>query len=274
MKIIDAHLHFWPGEPYFDDIAIQAGHQNTEQHLREQMQNCEIAMGIVMGNDTLNVEQHRYPSYLRYCIGLDSNFASQHALGSAVDQVEWHLQQPNCVGIKLYPGYCRGYVSDKVYHPYYELARHYHKAVAIHTGATAGADACLKYSHPLTVDEIATEYPDVQFVLCHFGSPWVQDAAAVLAKNDNVAADLSGLLEGCPDWGQLWKEQDAFFDYLRMWLAYLGRYDRLMFGTDWPLVNIPLYIRFIQQLVPEKAWEDVFFENADRIYKLEYKKLL
>ena len=33
MRIIDAHLHFWPGEPYFDEIARNAGHKNTEVHL-------------------------------------------------------------------------------------------------------------------------------------------------------------------------------------------------------------------------------------------------
>ena len=53
MKIIDAHLHFWPGEPYFDEIALAAEHQNTEKHLYEQYQAHEIIMGIVMGNDTL-----------------------------------------------------------------------------------------------------------------------------------------------------------------------------------------------------------------------------
>ena len=124
----------------------------------------------------------------------------------------------------------------------------------------------------MTVDEIATEYADVQFVLCHFGSPWVQDAAAVMAKNENVAADLSGLLEGCPDLSALWKEQSAFFAYLKMWMAYLGRYDSLMLGTDWPLVNLPLYIRFIQRLVPEHVWKKVFFDNANRIYQLHLDK--
>ena len=38
--------------------------------------------------------------------------------------------------------------------------------------------------------------PDVQFVMCHIGNPFLQDAIAVLEKNHNVAVDLSGLLEG------------------------------------------------------------------------------
>ena len=45
-----------------------------------------------------------------------------------------------------------------------------------------------------------------------------------------------------------------------------------MFGTDWPLVNLPLYIRFIQRLVPEHVWKKVFFDNANRIYQLHLDK--
>ena len=129
-----------------------------------------------------------------------------------------------------------------------------------------------EYSHPMTVDEIATEYADVQFVLCHFGSPWVQDAAAVMAKNENVAAEPTAFWKDARSFLPFGKEQSAFFAYLKMWMAYLGRYDSLMFGTDWPLVNLPLYIRFIQRLVPEQVWKKVFFDNANRIYQLHLDK--
>ena len=41
-----------------------------------------------------------------------------------------------------------------------------------------------------------------------------------------------------------------------------------MYGTDWPIVNLGEYIRFIQGIVPEEHWERVFFANASRIYGL------
>ena len=34
MKIIDAHLHFVPENPYFQEIAVRAEHKNTEEDLR------------------------------------------------------------------------------------------------------------------------------------------------------------------------------------------------------------------------------------------------
>lgn len=267
MKIIDAHLHFVAQDPYFDQIAAAAGHQNTFAHLRDEYTRLGIASGIVMGNRGLDLERHQYPEWLHYCIGLDRTYLNAHQVKDAIDQVEAHLSRKQCVGIKLYPGYNPTYVSDSVYDPVYELAEHYKKPVAIHTGETAGTGAILKYSHPLTVDEAAVRHPKVQFVMCHFGNPWLNDAAAVMSKNPNVAADLSGLLEGRVKVGQMMEEKKGYMEALRTWLGYLD-YRRLMFGTDWPLVNLEEYIEFIARLVPSRYHEEVFHENAESIYGL------
>ena len=39
-----------------------------------------------------------------------------------------------------------------------------------------------------------------------------------------------------------------------------------MYGSDWPLVNIPLYIRMISYIIPEEHYEEVFYQNALRIF--------
>ncbi len=267
MKIIDAHLHFCPGKEYFDGIAVAAGHVNTEEHLREQFDSLGIVHGIVMGNRGLDCREHVYPDFLSYCVGLNSSEMMKERLDQAsIDQIEENLRSERCVGIKLYPGYSPVYVTDSVFEPVYELARTYHKPVAIHTGATAGSDALLKYSHPLTLDEAAVLHPQVQFVMCHIGNPFLMDAAAVLEKNENVAADLSGLLEGCLDVKAFCREKRRYVEAVQTWTEYVNNYDQYMFGTDWPLVNLEDYIEFIKYLVPERAWEKVFYENAVRIY--------
>lgn len=266
--MIDAHLHFCRGDEYFDSIAAAAGHENTEEHLRAQFQDLDAVCGIVMGNRGLEPEQHRYPEFLRYCIGLDSSCLSQNLLMDSADLVEEHLKRQQCVGIKLYPGYNHGYISDPAYEPYYRLAERYDKVVAVHTGMTASSNAVLKYSHPLTLDEVAVNHPQVRFVMCHFGNPWLVDAAAVVEKNANVAADLSGLLEGLVDLDSFFREKEGYVEQLRAWLGYLHQYDRIMYGTDWPLVNLREYRDFVSRLVPEKYHEKVFFTNANEIYQL------
>ena len=270
MKIIDAHIHFCR-EEYFDKIAEAAGHQNNAAHLKEQYAEHGIVHAVVMGNYSLDLAAHDYPEYLSYCIGLDSACFNAKETAQQAELAEKHLQRKNCVGIKLYPGYNHFYIHDAALDPFYQLAMQYKKPVAVHTGLTATSNALLKYSHPLVLDEAAARYPKVQFVMCHIGNPWLVDAVAVLAKNQNVAADLSGILEGrIDDMAKFAKQKHGYIEFLRMWLEYLDDYERILYGSDWPLANIANYIEFASQLIPERHHEKVFFSNANRIYGLGF----
>ena len=269
MKIIDAHLHFCPGYAHFDEIARMAGHENTEAHLKAQYEKYGISRGIVMGNREIEPQKHIYPEFLNYCIGIDRSYMSGHSLTDAYDMVEMNLKRRECVGIKLYPGYNRTYIYDKQYEPVYELAESYKKPVAVHMGQTAGSRAYLKYSHPLTLDETAASHPGVRFVMCHFGNPWLMDAAAVTEKNENVAVDLSGLLEGKSHFPDLLETQRGYFDTLHTWISYCSCYEKFMFGTDWPLANYGDYIEMVQWLIPETYHEQVFSRSAEEWYDLK-----
>ena len=269
MKIIDAHLHLFPAGPEMDERVRGVGHENSTDHLKRCYEQLGICCGIVMGNGSLEPGCHEHPEPFRYCIGLDRRLWDGTTLPEgALELVEENLRCPKCVGVKLYPGYLDTKVSDPVYAPVYELARSYGKPVAIHMGMTAMARAKLKYSHPLTLDEVAADWPEVQFVMCHFGNPFLADAAAVLEKNPNVAADLSGLLEGVVDLDRYFVELEGYAAMLRGWIAYVEDWSKFMFGTDFPAVNLGNYIDFIRRLLPEKRHEAVFFENANRIYQL------
>jgi predicted TIM-barrel fold metal-dependent hydrolase len=78
----------------------------------------------------------------------------------------------------------------------YALAAKYAVPVMIHCGDTYTPKGKVKYSHPLHVDEVAVDHPDVNFVICHLGNPWLRDCMEVVYKNANVYADISGLVLG------------------------------------------------------------------------------
>ena len=269
MKIIDAHLHLFPtDEDWAEQSAQRVGHHNSIDHLREVYGELNMVHGVVMGNRSLDTDYHDYPADLfHYCVGLDSSLMAS-APEAAVEQVECNLQQANCCGVKLYPGYNKRARSDPLYEPVYRLAERYGKPVAVHMGLTSQAQAHLKYCHPLALDEVAADHPGTQFIMCHFGNPFLESAAAVLAKNPNVATDVSGILEGPVELRRYLREQTGYVFLLRTWLAASNCWNRILFGTDWPIVNLGDYIRFIKQLVPEEHREAVFFENANRIYGL------
>jgi len=223
---------------------------------------------VVMGNQSLALSDHEYPDFLSYCIGIErQSYAGGWA--EALPMIEAHFKRPACVGAKLYPGYQREHITGENHGPLFELAAQYGKPIAIHTGATASVNACLKYCHPLLLDELAVEFPRVQFVMCHYGNPFLADAAAVVSKNPNVAADLSGLLVGLVNVDQILAEQGHYVRQLQGWIEYLGVDGRLMFGTDWPLADHKGYIEFLKRIVPEKQWEAVFCQNAVEIYGLK-----
>lgn len=266
MKIIDAHLHLFPAnEARHEKMAQRVGHHNSIDHLREAYGELNIVHGIVMGNRSLETAAHDYPEDLfHYCIGLDSSMSLN---SDFAEKLEENLRRESCCGIKLYPGYNKLALSAPLYERVYELAAHFDKPVAVHMGMTAHSCAYLKYCHPLALDGVAADHPDTRFVMCHFGNPFLEAAAAVLEKNPNVSTDLSGLIEGRLD-EKYYREQSGYLSMLRSWLTYTCAWDRIMYGTDWPIVNLGEYIDYVKNLVPEEHMEKVFFENANRIYGL------
>jgi len=51
-------------------------------------------------------------------------------------------------------------------------------------------------------------------------------------------------------------------------LSYLNNYQKVLFGTDWPLVPLGAYIAFCKKLVPPASYEDVFYNNAVKLFNI------
>jgi len=270
MKIIDAHLHLFRSSSWSDEMARSVGHENTTEHLRAEYARLGIVHGVVMGNSDVGIESQNYPPDLfHYCLGFDPRVMESGVDPADIPEiVRAHLERGNCCGVKLYPGYDATALTDRIYVPIYEAAARYDKPVAIHTGLTAHPRALLKRCHPLLLDELAAQYPRTRFVMCHFGNPFFESSAAVLDKNPNVCADLSGLLEGRFDADTYLSEQSGYVFLLKAWLEASEAWDRIMFGTDWPIINYEEYIGLMRRILPEKRHEAVFFDNANRIYGL------
>ena len=158
----------------------------------------------------------------------------------------------------------------------YNLAKKYDLPVIAHTGDNWSTTAKVKYAHPLLMDEVAVDHPEVRFVLAHFGNPWLTDAAEVLYKNPNVWADLSGLYVGTAhqidELLRQVKDVDSTagleFAALKRAAAYVGDFSRFLYGSDWPLAPMASYRRLIASLVPEAHHAAVFRDNARGVFKL------
>jgi hypothetical protein len=171
-------------------------------------------------------------------------------------------------GLKLYPGYEPFYPGDPKLTPAYLLAEEFDVPVMIHTGDTYAPSGKVKYAHPLHVDEVAVDFPRVKFLICHLGNPWFRDCMEVVYKNDNVYTDISGLTLGHFD--------DRFEAYMRQQLKEMILWgvnpNRVLYGTDWPLVSMESYLEFMEELkLPPRDKALMFFENAAALFKLDLK---
>jgi predicted TIM-barrel fold metal-dependent hydrolase len=177
-----------------------------------------------------------------------------------------YVQTGKVRGLKLYPGYQPFYPNDPKWTPAYEFAAEQKIPVMIHTGDTYTPKGKLKYAHPLHVDEAAVDFPDVEFVICHIGNPWIRDCMEVVYKNANVYADISGLTLGA--------FEDRFEVYVRKQVQEMLLYgvepDNVLFGTDWPISSMESYLEFMDELaIPERDKRKIFSENAIELFKLD-----
>lgn len=168
-------------------------------------------------------------------------------------------------GLKFYTGYEHFYPDDMAIRPFLELLLKHDRPAIFHSGDTySGASrAKLKYAHPLHIDDIAVEMPNLKIVIAHMGYPWVIDAAEVCYKNKNVYVDCSGFVYGT--FGDT--EQAAFSD---MWwndfVRVAGSTDRIMFGTDWPISNQKSYLRAVKETLAGAEKDEILGNRAARLF--------
>ena len=170
-------------------------------------------------------------------------------------------------GIKLYPGYDKYAINDPSLESVFRIAAKHDVPVMIHCGDTYSKEAKVRQAHPLLVDDVAVDYPDVKFVICHLGNPWFQDTAEVLYKNDNVYADISGLTLGNFEY----RFERYLFKRVQEMILYMGDPSRqLMYGSDWPLVGMASYIKFLDNLgFSDSQKENIAWATAAKLFKIE-----
>ncbi|HZN56106.1 MAG TPA: amidohydrolase family protein [Candidatus Polarisedimenticolaceae bacterium] len=196
----------------------------------------------------------------------DVNFGSLDV--EELSRLVGHLESGRVVGLKFYTGYEEYYASNEKLFPLYEYCQEHGRPVMFHTGALERANrGLLKYSHPLTIDEVAHAFPSLSIVIAHMGNPWLLDCAAVMSKNAHVYADVSAFFDEFTPIGP--SEIEIFVDRLRDVRLFLGSYEKFLFGTDWPLYRQDEYRAAVDALEMSDAERAlVMGGNARRIFRI------
>lgn len=145
-------------------------------------------------------------------------------------------------GFKFHPTMQGFYPNDRTAYPLYEAIAESGLPALFHTGQTGvgagmrgGNGMRLKYSNPMHLDDVAVDFPDMPIVLAHPSFPWQDEALAVATHKPNVWIDLSG-----------WRPK--YFPPILVRYADTLLRDRVLFGSDWPMIAPELWLEEFEAL--------------------------
>ena len=264
-KIIDAHVHipsdkYLPNSftsPIIDNIysatrkyaptikrkSIEEGYKKSLSdhecdHLIEEMNKCAVEKTILLLPDftyqlkdmEYNIDEmiemyirvlNKYPDRFYLFAGVDPRWGEK-----GLNIFRKYLEKGKIHGLKLYPP-CGYYPHDERLKPYYESCAEKRLPVVIHTGPTSPVFKN-KFSQTRYMDEVAYEYPDVNFILAHGGVNNVDEAVLLCAFRPNVYLDISGYLAAFAPGGPLEALRSLFKRKIN---------HKIIFGTDWPILG-------------------------------------
>lgn len=134
-------------------------------------------------------------------------------------------------GFKFHPSVQAFYPNDPDCYPLYEVIAEAKLPALFHTGQTGigagmpgGGGIRLKYSHPMYLDDVAADFPDMPIILAHPSVPWQDEQLAVATHKPNVYIDLSG-----------WSPK--YFEPKLVQYANTLLKNKVLFGSDYPLLS-------------------------------------
>jgi hypothetical protein len=147
------------------------------------------AMGVMVGNDA-------YDEFLETRDRFPGRFLGYHNINpkdpDAAERVD-RAAGDGFHGIKLYPSSWRDLrVYDEPCYPVYEAAKERGMLVFLHFGITIGGQADLRSGNPIDIQVPARDFPDVNFVIAHFGAGYFRETLMMQYQADNVYMDSSG----------------------------------------------------------------------------------
>jgi predicted TIM-barrel fold metal-dependent hydrolase len=233
----------------------------------------DVSIAFTIARDRTRVDTElndRVAEFVGAAPGRRIGFLSVHPdVAGAEDEFERCRTDLALKGVKLGPNY-------QIFDPLgggakriYGLAQERGLPILFHQGASPVREAPLRYAHPLLMDEIATEFPDLRIVMAHMGHPWQRETIVTIRKHPHVYADVSALFY------RPW----SFYEGLRLAVEW-GAFEKLLFGSDFPIatpdetmaglrnVNAPIAGTALPP-VPLAAIEDLIHRNPLPLLGLE-----
>jgi predicted TIM-barrel fold metal-dependent hydrolase len=212
IEVVDAHAHFFTANTLrswdrrgrtregfekrtrsrtdMTSIEIPDGSWDVAQRWVDEMDRYGVsAMGFMVGGEAYDEfleAKRRFPGrFMGYAnVNPGDPDAAEQVGRAARDGLQ---------GIKLYPSSWRDFHAyDEVCYPVYEEALRHGLLVFLHFGITIGGQADLRHGNPIDIQLPARDFPDLSFVIAHFGAGFFREVLLLQYQADNVLMDSSG----------------------------------------------------------------------------------
>jgi len=130
-------------------------------------------------------------------------------------------------GLKLYPPIQRFLPNDRALYPIYEAAAEAGLPILFHFGITVGMFYDLSFASPLPLSAPVKEFPEVTFLIAHFGAGFFRETLFLAYHTENVCVDTSGT----NNWRDYYPGQPPLEQIFRDAVRAFGA-KRILFGTD------------------------------------------
>jgi predicted TIM-barrel fold metal-dependent hydrolase len=186
-----------------------------------------------------------------------------HKGDAAIAEAERAVRDLGVLGFHFHPIMGRFAVDDPALKPLFETINALGVPVMIDAGTTGmgagmpgGMGSRISHAHPMSIDNLAADFPDMTIIASHPGWPWIDEMTAVALHKGNVYWELSG-------WAPKYFPESLRRD-IRSRLK-----DKIMFGSDHP--SMP-YKRILDEWsglgYADEVLEQVFHGNAERVLGL------
>jgi uncharacterized protein len=166
-------------------------------------------------------------------------------------------------GLKLHPPVQEFVPNDRLAYPLYEVFAEARLPVLFHTGHSGigtgmrgGGGIRLKYGHPMPIDDVAVDFPDMPIIMAHPSFPWQDEAISVCLHKPQVYIDLSG-------WSPKYFSQ-TLVQYANTLLKH-----KVLFGSDYPWLTPDRWMADFQAIaIRDEVRPLILRENALRLFGL------
>ncbi len=258
MQIQDAHTHFF-SRPFFTALASLSPHKTDPEAL---VHDVATRAGLELPPDDVTLLRDRWLAQMdRHDVARMVSFASVPQEAEAVSAaarasggrlIPYTLVNPTDSravafteqalgslgfrGLLTFPALHHFHASDALFTPILELARKHRAPVIVHCGILRvklrdlfGIPRTydLSYAHPLDIVPAAQRFPEVTFVVPHFGGGFLGELLMAGRQCENIWLDTSS----SNDWLATQPGRLGLPDVFRSALDAFGA-ERILFGTD------------------------------------------